>query len=151
MLGNEKKEEVSLTGNQMAEIVKQEKLKAKELSRQASQMHAIINEINGSIQAVKAVQGKKGLQIIVPLGAGISLDAIIESAEKIKTTIPGNIIVEKTPKEAIEMLESQATAVKKEIELLKGEILQASNKIREFSKVMKLAQSQFSRQNAQSK
>ena len=151
MPGNEKKEEVSLTGNQMAEIVRQEKLKAKELSRQASQMRAIINEINGSIQAVKEIQGKKDLQIIVHLGAGISIDAKIESSEKIKTTIPGNIIVEKTPKEAIEMLESQANAVKKEVELLKNELSQSSNKIREFSKIMKLAQNQFSRSKPQSK
>ena len=151
MPNNEGKEEVSLTGSQIAEIVKQEKIRMKELSRQASQMRAIINEISNSIQAIKAVQGKKDLQIIVPLGAGISLDAKVESAEKLKTTLPGNIVVEKTPKEAIEMLEGQTNAIKREIELLKGELLQSSNKIKEFSKIMRLAQNQFSRQNAQSK
>ena len=149
MPDEEKTREVTITSQQIAELLKQEKINSRQIKSQLNQMLAVISELNASIQTIKEIEGKKDFQILVPLGSGLYISAKAENSEKIKTTLPGNVILEKSPKETIDLLAKEQEIVKKQLEALQNSLKQSSSKIKELSGIINLAQQQMKKQRMQ--
>jgi prefoldin alpha subunit len=82
----------------------------KKLNTHLENMNEQIAELNDSKHIVnKFSELKKQDEIRVPLSSGIYIKASISDTKNLMINVGGNVTVEKTPKQVIEILDSQLT------------------------------------------
>ncbi len=83
-----------------------------------TQQIAEMGKVKESLEEISA--SKAGTDILSPLGAGIFVKAKLESAEEVVMNVGGEIAVNKSFKEAIEMVDSQVAEMGHIIEEIKA-------------------------------
>lgn len=137
--------QVELSGDQIAQMLAIEKANAREFKKQLSQLNAVVLEITAGIASLEQVEGKQEVQSMVPLGAGVWVEAKL-IPETARIEVPGGILSKKTPAEIKEFLESQGNEVQKRIEEAKAKLAQSNTRIKEFNGIMGLAERSFRNQ-----
>lgn len=140
--------EVKLTGNQIAEMLNSEKAKFNAIMQRINELQSAMIETKGSINALKELSKQKNAKILVPLGAGVFLEANIESPENVKITLPGNVIVQKSNEEAVKEVEKHAEALGNEINALQKEQQQTAINAGNLENIIRTAQAQMKKQKA---
>jgi prefoldin alpha subunit len=140
--------EVKLTGNQIAEMLNSEKAKFNAIMQRISELQSAMIETKGSINALKELSKQKNAKTLIPLGAGVFMEAGIENSENVKITLPGNVIVQKSNEEAVKELEKQAEALSNEINALQKEQQQTAINAGNLENIIRTAQAQMRKQKA---
>ncbi|MBI4210448.1 MAG: prefoldin subunit alpha [Candidatus Diapherotrites archaeon] len=108
---------VRLNGQQIAQLVQQERDKLGETNRRIASFQNFRTEMYGARDAL-AELGKngKGEKMLVNLGAGIFVHAIIDDTEKGIASLTGNVFRETDRKELEKMLEQRIAEIDKATE-----------------------------------
>ena len=140
--------EVKLTGNQIAEMLNSEKAKLNAIMQRINELQTAMIETKGGINALKELSKQKNAKTLIPLGAGVFVEAGIENSENVKITLPGNVIVQKSNEAAVKELEKQAEALSNEINALQKEQQQTAINAGNLENIIRTAQTQMKKQKA---
>ncbi len=110
---------VTLNGQQIVNALTGEKAKLESIQRSIASVQGLMEEIFFAREALKEVKKtKKGDQAMVSLGVGIFLQIKIDEKTKVKTSLPGNIIVESKIDDSIAQLEEKEKEAQGKLEEL---------------------------------
>jgi len=107
---------VKLTGEQLVNAYKNEQGKLDFLRKKQQSIQQIMSEIAAAAESIKEImESTEGESMLVSLGAGIYAEAKLASKKSVKSSLAGSVLVNKSPKEAIEMLEGEKKKVEQEM------------------------------------
>lgn len=138
--------EIRLTGQQVQEMFELERAKLNALMQRINEMQKAIMEIKASSEALKELRSQKNCKTLVPLGAGVFVEATIENAETVKATLPGNIVINQTMEKTLKGLEKQVEEIGKEIDALDKERQAAATNVNSLGNMLYNAQQQARKQ-----
>ena len=149
MVEEKKEKEITLTGRQLSELLGLEKAKFSSLNQRLNELQAIISETKGCVEALKELGKQKNAKALVPLGSGVLVDATIESAEDVKTTLPGNVIIKQNREQASKSLEKSLEEASRQLEELQKEQQQTIANSNNLANIIQAAQQQVQKQKQQ--
>ncbi|MFH1587033.1 MAG: hypothetical protein ABID38_04205 [Candidatus Diapherotrites archaeon] len=133
----ESPKEVHINPQQLAGIFEGEKQKMEQLTQRFNAMQGVVNETKGAIDALKILsKAKKGLAVKIPLGGGALIDVTIDKLEKVQLNLPGSLLLDYTPENAIKEMEKRLASIEKNISLLEKEIQQTYKNLDNISKAV---------------
>ena len=107
-MAEEKKPMIKLTREQLINAFGAERANLDALQQQMVAMDNALREILGATDALNAIKkSKEGEKIVVPVGAGIYIDAAIESSSKAKSSLAGGVVVNTSIEDALKELEAK--------------------------------------------
>ena len=110
---------IQLTGQQIVNALTQEKSRLESVQRSIASIQGLMEEIFFAKEALKEVKKtKKGDQAMVSLGVGVFLQVKIDEKTKVKTSLPGNVIIESKTDDAIAQLEEKEKDAQEKLEEL---------------------------------
>jgi prefoldin alpha subunit len=110
-------QEIKLTGQEVIGFLQTERQKLSDLRRRRVLLQNSLQEIAYSLESLKEMKEmKKNDNLMVSLGAGIYLNALVDESKKVKRNLPGNVVVELSAEDAIKKLEKERNELKKELE-----------------------------------
>jgi len=97
------------------------------IRQQLRQMEATILEIRAAIDAIQNIKNAKA-DTLVPVGAGVYLSCPKPNPEKVVVNIGASVLVQKTPEEAVKILQERTRQVSEAISAAQedlGEVVKA--------------------------
>jgi len=105
------------------------------IEQQFSYLQATINDYSQAKLTIEKMKDeKKGTELLIPIGGGTFSFAQIKDASKILTDVGAGIIVEKTPEDALIVLDKRIEALQKNQESLTTMSQQINSQMEEISK-----------------
>jgi prefoldin alpha subunit len=108
---------VRLTPDMVMENAQADSARLELATRQFQQLQQIAGETTGAIAALTELKkSDKGEVILVPLGSGIFIEAMLANPKSVKTGLSGTIMVERSVEDALEKLAKNQVAIQKDLE-----------------------------------
>ncbi|MEM4261834.1 MAG: prefoldin subunit alpha [Candidatus Diapherotrites archaeon] len=105
---------ITLTGNQIIQLINQERQKLEEINTRLNALTNMKNELTGTTQSIQEIsKNKKGTKMLVYLGSGVYTETAIENNTDIITTIADNVFKEKKITEMTKILEKRMENIDK--------------------------------------
>lgn len=110
---------IRLTPEQVVENAQADNARFEYTQRQLVELQRIANEMAGALAALTEI-GKTpaGENILVPLGAGIFIEAQLADTKTVKTGLSGTVMVNRSLDDARQKISENMSAVQKDIERL---------------------------------
>ena len=102
-----------------AEMIRQQLL---EIENQLNVLETKKYELQLIKESIDEVKGKKGNEILVPIGAGVLLRAEIKDDEKVLVNVGSNVVVERNLEETKKIIDNQISEVEKAEQILQEEL-----------------------------
>jgi len=111
--------EIKLSTQQVLQMFQGEQTKLEIIQRNRITLQNLIREQLLAIDSLNAVQNtKENEQIIVPLGAGVFLDASLKNNKEVQASITGDVIVKESIPKVINKIEARKKeTIEKDMEL----------------------------------
>lgn len=104
------------------------------LQQQMAELVALRSELSMTLNFLREMEKmKEGDQILAPIGSGSFIKAKIESTNVALIGIGADIVVERTPKEAQQMLENRMKEIDNTLKTLRESLEKVSEKIRSLA------------------
>ncbi len=71
------------------------------------------NELSFIIDSLKSIKGQSGEKILVPIGSGVFVQAVLEKSDKLLVEVGSGVVLKKSLEEAQEILEKQSEEINK--------------------------------------
>jgi len=137
----EEKKQIVLTGQQLVNAYRNEEAKFQALQQRSQQLNMLFIEASTAEEAVNEIKkAAKNEKIIVDLGAGICIEAMLDGNEKFKTGLAGGILQNADSGDALAYLKKQKEALQKEIEISAKEQERAAMSMNEISNALRLGE-----------
>lgn len=133
----DEKQGVKVSRQQLLETLQGEQMKAEMLQREISGNRAVIRDLNGAETAVKAIRDAKDKQIMVPLGAGVFMETILDKQALKQMT--NTVMMKSTPEEILKELEIRKRNIEKNIQLLLEEEKKTIDKYIATQQILQMA------------
>ena len=138
----EEKKRATMTGQQLVNVFMQEKDKLDRIEQRLHVMSQGLQETQGAIESLKALNKNEEQEILVPLGSGVFMDAKVKPA-KVKKSIIGGMMIEASLEQAQKDLEKQAEVIRNEIEKVRDEREKVGKGLEKIGRVIQAAQEKF--------
>jgi len=117
------------------------------LQQQIGNLMAARSEMVATRDSLKGYQQTKaGTEILVPIGSGTLIKGKIASSDKVLVEIGADVVVERTPAEAVETIETRIKEIDDTIKRIQEDIVKLEEKIEsirpEAEKLMKQIESE---------
>ena len=134
---------IRLTADQLMQQYRVERSKLSELTRRRNQLVASVFETDMALKAAEAIEkADKNESVLVPLGAGLYIDAAVKNNSTLKYTMAGNIALEMTFKKAREKIEKRKDVLSKELNAIKEERKRTGKNVRTMENIFAQMQQQ---------
>ncbi|MDD5163889.1 MAG: prefoldin subunit alpha [Candidatus ainarchaeum sp.] len=144
----EEKKQVVLTGQQLLNAYRNEEAKLQALQQRSQQLNMLFIEAGTAEEAVKEIKkASKNEKVIVDLGAGICVEAMLDGNEKFKTGFAGGILINADSEAALAYLKKQKETLQKEIEIAAKEQERAAMSMNEISNVLRVGEQEARNEN----
>lgn len=111
----EEKRQIKLTGQQMLQAYNTEQIKLEALQNRRQQLQGLIAETIGAEESLKGIEkAPKNQKIMVSLGAGIYIEAKIESGKEVKTGLGGGVLLNSSIEKALKALAKRSEEIQKD-------------------------------------
>ncbi|MFH1545151.1 MAG: prefoldin subunit alpha [archaeon] len=132
-MAEEGKKTITLTGEQLIQTIQTERTKIDLIQQRINTVQRILTEAILAMDSIKELtkKGNEG-KILVNLGSGIYVNALVEDVKKFKRSMAGNIILDSTPEETLEQLKNQREKAEKslkEMQIEQQKIAENMNKL----------------------
>ena len=102
------KKELKLTGQQAVRLFESEKAKIGVVQRKMESLQGITMELNNAILALEEIKKTKSdSPFLVPLGAGVYIEAKLENTTNAKHSLAGSIMIDEKVEDIIKKLNVQ--------------------------------------------
>lgn len=116
------KTEVRLTGQQTMRLFEAERAKMSVVQRKMESIQSIIGELNNAVSALNEIKKTQNdSSFLVPLGAGVYIEAKLENTKKAKHSLAGSIMVDEKVEEIIKKLNTQKKEALQNLEIMQKE------------------------------
>ncbi|MCX6798987.1 MAG: prefoldin subunit alpha [Candidatus Diapherotrites archaeon] len=106
---------VRLTGEQLLNAYRNEQARVEMLQKREQSVQQLLAEFAAAIDALKEIGGIGAENsVLVPLGAGVYAEARIADTKKVKSSLAGSVLLDKSAKETLQQLEEQRKNVEQE-------------------------------------
>lgn len=136
---------------QLMQAYQVERMKMGQLKRQERGIAMQLAEIDNAMLALGAIsEGKDSGDVIVPLGAGVLVEAKLSGGKKVKLSMPAGVVVDLTVVETKKRLESLRKDLERGFTELRGERQKVRQNLKGLETAVLMAQ-QHARQHQQQK
>ncbi len=133
---NEKKE-LKLTGQQAVRLFEAEKAKIGVVQRKMESLQGIATELDNAILALNEIKKiKNDSPFLVPLGAGIYIEAKLENTTNAKHSLAGSIMIDEKVEEIVKKLTAQKKEALQNMETLQKEGQALSSNLNNLGNVL---------------
>jgi len=106
--------------------------RAGEIQARLNVLNAFHNELQMADNTLEGLTGGEGdLRVLVPLGGGSYVNALIEDPEKVLVGVGAGVSIEKDRKEAIQSLKEQQNQIESARQSLQNQLAQVGQKMSE--------------------
>ena len=99
---------IRLTGNQLAQLANQERQKLAQINNRIGSIQGLRSEMQAAKDALEEIaKSSKGDEMLVNLGAGVYLKAIVSENSKAIAPVAGNAFAEKNTEELAKQMEKK--------------------------------------------
>lgn len=134
---------IRLTSDQLMQQYRVERSKLSELTRRRNQLIATVFETDMALKAAESIEkADKNESILVPLGAGLYIDAAVKNNSTLKYTMAGNIALDLTFKKAMEKIGKRKDVLSKELDAVKEERKRTGKNVRTMENIFAQMQQQ---------
>ncbi|MEM3030949.1 MAG: prefoldin subunit alpha [Candidatus Micrarchaeia archaeon] len=102
------------------------------IQNQIASLQSSIIEIRATMETLKNIREVRGGDVLLPIGAGVFVNAKIAGGDRALVEIGGNIITEKSAAEATEILEKRLKVVEETRERLQSALAELDQRLREL-------------------
>ncbi len=134
---------VRVSGQQLSEMHQVEQSKLETLYSRLNVAQKVLVDQLAAIDALKELQKEKSAIILVPLGAGTYVEAKIENAEKVKSSVSNGVMVDTEISKTLKKLEQLLEKTRKEVEMLQAEQGIAYNNLAGIENIIAFASKQM--------
>jgi prefoldin alpha subunit len=100
------------------------------LSKQVTLLTASLSELSFTMEAIKKLrEAPEGTEILTPIGSGSFVRAKLMPLERVVTGVGADVVVERTPEEALKFLEEKSSEVGKAIQDLREEMARLNQRM----------------------
>jgi prefoldin alpha subunit len=100
------------------------------LSKQVALLNASLSELSFTMEAIEKLRGApEGAEILTPIGSGSFVRAKLMPLEKVLTGVGADVVVERTPEEALKFLEEKSSEVGKAVQDLRAEMAKLTQRM----------------------
>jgi prefoldin alpha subunit len=100
------------------------------LSKQVALLNASLSELSFTMEAIKKLrEAPEGAEILTPIGSGSFVRAKLMPLEKVLTGVGADVVVERTPEEALKFLEEKSSEVGKAVQDLRAEMAKLTQRM----------------------
>ncbi len=104
------------------------------LQQQIAELTAVRSEFSMTLNFLMEMEKmKEGDQILTPVGSGSFIKAKIDSTNVVLVSVGANVVVEKTPKEAREILESRIKEIDETLKTLRENLDKVDERLRSLT------------------
>lgn len=129
--------EVRLTGQQTVRLFESERAKIGVVQRKMESIQSIINELDNAVSALNEIKKtQKDSSFLVPLGAGVYIEAKLENTKKAKHSLAGSIMVDEKVDEIIKNLNVQKKEALQNVTTLQKEGQALSHNINNLGTIL---------------
>ncbi|MDO8627835.1 MAG: hypothetical protein Q7K42_05180 [Candidatus Diapherotrites archaeon] len=145
--------EQTLSSQQIEHMYRQEINKYEMSNRKRDTLGQMMMDTEASLAAVNEIKKhKESGEILVPLGAGVYVEAVFKDVKKVKTSLLSNIMKDSTLEEALEGLEKRKTELNDSLNEVQKEQTTLITNITNLEKIIdagrRAASEQFKKQQA---
>lgn len=119
----------------------QEKKKLNQLLKRQRFVNELALENENTLLATKELSGKNETESIIPLGAGIFVNAKI-TPHSLKRSLPGNVVINSTPEQIEKDLRERISILGKDGEILHKQIVEARTNVRGLTQLLQMSRRQ---------
>jgi prefoldin alpha subunit len=125
----------------MADDLQELRTRGELIRQQIMQMQQSVAEIGSTIEALENLKKIKG-EVLMPLGAGTFAFYPKPDSEKVLITVGSNLLIQKSPQEAIELLKAREERLRSAMLEAQNDLKDVINSIQELTtKIAALSQS----------
>ena len=96
---------------------------ARQMGERISALEALANNISAAISALEELEKvKETVEILVPIGGSVYIKAEVGKIEKVLVEVGAEVLIEKSPEEALKYLNTRRGNILKEIERMQGQL-----------------------------
>jgi len=100
------------------------------LSKQIALLNASLSELSLTMETIKKLkEAPEGAEILTPIGSGSFVKARLMPLEKVLTGVGAEVVVERTPEEALKFLEEKSSELGKAIQDLRAEMARLAQRM----------------------
>jgi prefoldin alpha subunit len=109
-----KEQKITLSAQQLIGMIQNERQNFEAVQRSIGNAQLALQETIFATDALKAiVETKKGEKIMLPLGAGIYTEALVEDNARAKASLAGGVLLEKPIEEILKDLDGRKAEIEK--------------------------------------
>lgn len=139
-------QKVSLTREQVIAAYQQNEAQLNALQQRSAIAQELLRESENAKESLNDLKNSSNAKILVSLGSGVYIDAIIESGKTVKTAIGSNVMIDSSNEKAIAFLEKRIETLKKDLEALNIEQQKVVNMLNSLGQIIQTAEQQFAKQ-----
>ena len=133
----DEKKELKLTSQQTVRLFEAERAKMGVVQRKMESIQGIVMDLDNAISALEEIKKtKSGSPFLVPLGAGVYIEAKLENTKNAKHSLAGSIMVDEKVEEIIKKLNTQKKEALQNMEILQKEGQALSSNINNLGTVL---------------
>lgn len=128
---------ITLTGEQLIQALQSERAKIDLIQQRMNTVQRILTEAILATDSIKELT-KKGSEgkIMVNLGSGVYVNALVEDVKKFKRSMAGNILLDSNPEETLEQLRVQREKAEKSLNELQSEQQKIADNMNKLSTII---------------
>ncbi len=133
----EEKSQVRISGNQLAQLGNQERVKLEEINRKVQAFQDFRAELQMAIDSLAELgKNKKGEKMLVSLGAGVYAEASIEKTDEAIFSIAGNVFKSKKSEGIAKILKNKIASINKTLEKTAQDQQKAWSRLNQIEQIM---------------
>lgn len=143
-------DKVTLTGNQIMQLVAQERQRLEQINSQLAGFQNMRNELNAAKLSIAEIsKSKKGTKILLPLGAGIYAEAFTENNESAIISIENSTFKQKKFDELQKQLDKRLANIDRAMENIAQEQARAASRVNQLENVIAAGRQALKNQRGQ--
>jgi prefoldin alpha subunit len=134
---------IQLTQNQAIGLLQNEQAKLEALEREFLQFRVTFEETLKAKETLNAVQKAKASEsILIPLGAGVFVSAVLADQENVQVTLGGGILKKDSIPEALVKLENRRKETEEQLNAMQRQLEETTANVNNLSRVIQSAMQQ---------
>ncbi len=121
----------------MALQIRRIQQRMKKIQEDLQQVNQQINRIDSTREGIEEISEKKEQEIISPVGEGVYMPAEIKNTEKTLVEAGAGVVIEKTPKKAINTLGDRKDSLIEARKNLKAQLQKLQNQYKQMASQMR--------------
>ena len=143
-------EKMTLTGNQLMQLFSQEKERLGQINSRIITFQNMKNELMSTKKSLEEIsKSKKGSKIMLPLGAGIYIEALTEDNEKAISTISNNVFRAKKIEDILKLIEKRSANIDRALEQNGEDQAKVISRANQLENIMAAGRQALKNQNKQ--